>query len=185
MTPMTDARDGDEFLVSQYLDGTLDDAECRKFEQRLETDSELSALLRAYRAVDEAIGSWARRAPEIDWSRFELDVRKGREKIDSPGRPVPVVYKLFVPLAVAASVMFAFVLLRSTVVTNVSEATVVVVGAPKGVEHETAVFEVTYSYRDAEVNEFDDPLPARVVLAKAAVGGHVRWPRVDELFLVN
>ena len=185
MNPSDKRREQDEFLVSQYLDGTLDETRRPEFERRLATDGELAGLLREYRALDSAIGWWAEHPPELDWPRFEAAVRKGRRRLDAPGRRVPGVYRLFVPLAAAASIVFAFALWRSTPSREVATVAVVTLGAPADVERTDADFQVTYGYRESAREDYVGSSPGPVVLAKAAVGSQVRWPQVDEQGAVN
>lgn len=172
-------REHDEFLVSQYIDDTLDDSARREFERRLATDADLVKLLGEYRVVDAAIGSWAEQPPDLDWSRFEADVRRGRERIDAVGQRTRRIYKLFVPLAAAASIVFAFSLWPSAPSIDATTVAVVAVDAPETIAETDAEIRVTYGYRETEIREYESAPAPGFVLAKAAVGGHVRWPAID------
>lgn len=171
-------REQGDFLVSQYVDGTLDATARREFEQRLASDVDLAKLVREYRAVDSAIGSWAERSPDLDWFRFEADVRRGRERIDAAGRGMPRIHGLFVPLAAAASIVFALSLWRSVPSNDATTVAMVTVGAPETIAQPDAEIHVTYGHRESDGVEYAEAAPS-LVLAKAAVGGHVRWPAID------
>ena len=172
-------REQNEFLVSQYMDGALDETPRREFEQRLASDADLARLLGEYRAVDAAIGSWAERPPDLDWSRFENEVRRGRERIDATGRRTAGIYRLVVALAVAASIAFAFSLWRRVPRIDATTVAVVTVGAPETIAQPDAEVHVTYGQRESDTAEYADAPAPSLVLAKAAVGSHVRWPAID------
>lgn len=172
-------REQDEFLVSQYMDGTLDEPARSKFEQRLAIDVDFAKLLGEYHAVESAIGSWAEQPPELDWSRFEAGVRRGQESIDSAGRRTLKIYRLFVPLAVAASVVFAFSLWSSVPSIDATTVAMVTVGAPEPIAQQDAEMRVTYGFRESDTGEYPGGPAPSLVLAKAAVGSHVRWPAID------
>ena len=139
----------------------------------------MSQLVREYRAVDSAIDSWAEQPPDLDWSRFESDVRRGRERIDATGRRAPRVFRLFVPLAAAASIVFAFSLWSNLPSIDATTVAMVTVGAPETIIEADAEVYVTYGYRESDTAEYADAPTPSLVLAKAAVGSHVQWPAIE------
>ncbi len=57
-----------EFLISQYLDGSLPAEDCRLLEKRLAADPAARALFEQHKALDAAMKSLP--LPEVHWDRF-------------------------------------------------------------------------------------------------------------------
>jgi anti-sigma-K factor RskA len=57
-----------EFLISQYADGTLDEADRAAVERRLESDAEARAMLEEHRAVTRLVR--AAPLPQVRWDRL-------------------------------------------------------------------------------------------------------------------
>lgn len=108
MDPLNDPRLQDEFLISQYLDGDLDEGSARELEARFETDTELAALLDRMRATDALVSEWALPVPELDWDRFTQEATDRRERFAWQHRRRRL--QLFVPLAAAAVLILAVTL---------------------------------------------------------------------------
>ncbi|MEI8195270.1 MAG: hypothetical protein WCI73_05115 [Phycisphaerae bacterium] len=72
-----------EFLVSQYVDNTLDQSNRKVIEQRLARDTTAQAILKEHREVQEVLEDWGSRIPLIDWNAFDrkLADQLGREEI--------------------------------------------------------------------------------------------------------
>ncbi len=103
--------DGDEhthneFLLSQYLDGDLSEADRVDLERRLESDASLSALLEDLRRTDRLVQNWAGAAPELDWSRFQSAISEKRERDDARRRR-RLIFRLVTPLSAAAAIAVA------------------------------------------------------------------------------
>ena len=109
---MADNQDNLEFLISQYLDGQLDDAQNAKFRRRLETDRELARELQRYTSLEKHLADM--HAPELD--EVDFDAQRAsimssleRQVLLSPPRRSPIIFRpaFWVPLAAAAMVVLA------------------------------------------------------------------------------
>ena len=105
---MAERRFDDDVLLrlSEYLDGTLDEATRARVEAELAGDPALRAELEALRSVDEAVQDAAKAVPDVDWERFGWEFTQRREAFEerrSAGR----IFRILVPLAAAAAVIFA------------------------------------------------------------------------------
>ncbi|MCB9851337.1 MAG: hypothetical protein H6817_11610 [Phycisphaerales bacterium] len=75
----TPAFDDDRLAqLSEYLDGTLDDAQQRAFEEQLERDDALRAEVAKWQAVDQLVQTTAGPVPELDWAEFSAEARRRR-----------------------------------------------------------------------------------------------------------
>ncbi|MCP4248674.1 MAG: hypothetical protein GY778_16640 [bacterium] len=106
---MTDSRDPSEqqeFLLSQYLDGDLDEESRRRLEDRLQTDAALADALERLRQVDRLVRESAGPVPELDWERFAAQAAMRREGLPEWGRRRRIL-RLYTPLAAAATIVLA------------------------------------------------------------------------------
>lgn len=96
-----------EFLVSQYVDDTLDQANRKIVEQRLASDPTAQAILKEHREVQDVLEDWGNRIPLIDWNAFDrkLADQLGHEEI----APVQISrwQQWMRPLAAAAAIALA------------------------------------------------------------------------------
>ena len=175
-------KERDEYLVSQYVDGVLDDGERRVFERRLREEPRLADLLAEYREVDRLVRASVGAVPEVDWGRFAAQFTRRRVAQDTAARRWPGVFRVFAPLAAAAAIALALSLLyRSNVERNGigggAMVSAVEVDRPAMVGDEASVSIVAYSYDPGdsydpgEADAGDGP-----VIAMAAVGKDVYWP---------
>lgn len=72
-----------DFLISQYVDGTLDGANRRLIEQQLANEPAARGLLKEHQDVQELLDDWGSRIPLIDWNQFdqELAARLAQEEV--------------------------------------------------------------------------------------------------------
>jgi anti-sigma factor RsiW len=96
-----------EFLICQYLDGTLPVGERQKLEMRLSQDQPARELLESHRRLDEVLKS--QKIPEIQWDALESRITMALDARELPATS----YRLFrigpaKVLAVAAGLMLAF-----------------------------------------------------------------------------
>ena len=73
-----------EFQISQYVDGTLSDAQRRAFETLLETDADARALLLEYEHLNTSLID-TQRISEIHWERFATQIG---DHLDAQTAPV-------------------------------------------------------------------------------------------------
>lgn len=90
-----------EFLLSQYLDGQLDDAARAGLEAELSSDPELRKSLEQMRRVDQFIHQWGAQVPDVDADRFVAVARQRCETYEQ-SRKVVRVYRVLAALAMAA-----------------------------------------------------------------------------------
>lgn len=97
-----------EFLISQYVDGTLDPASKKTMEQQLLTDPVARTLLKEHRETQDLLDDWGNRLPLINWNEFD---NKLAERLEKEAPEVPVVAapwrKWIRPAAIAASLFLA------------------------------------------------------------------------------
>jgi anti-sigma factor RsiW len=110
---MTNANDNQdqEFLLSQYLDGTLDEPARLEVERRLKQDPRLADLLEQLRRTDQLVTDWAGPRPELNWERFALEATRRREDFESARRRQRV-FRLFAPLSAAAAIILLVAVLQ-------------------------------------------------------------------------
>jgi len=177
-----DPSEQDEFLVSRYLDGALDEDERRAFEHRLNGDPRIAALVQQYRTVDALVRRAAAEVPQVDWGRFEAEFRRRRAASDAASRRSVRFIRVFAPLAAAAAIAITFSLLYRPATEPGGGGTGAIVSTvevdrPTVAEPVIEESVVVYSYNP--VLSFDaqaDDEPARPVIALAAVGGDIHWP---------
>ncbi|HUU83375.1 MAG TPA: hypothetical protein VM243_07710 [Phycisphaerae bacterium] len=109
MMPSNDDNEQLEFLLSQYLDGDLDEATLAEVERRLATDAELAASLATLRRTNELIRAWGGPVPEVDSDRFVEESAVRREAEDA-WRHRRRILRLYAPLSAAAMILLAFTL---------------------------------------------------------------------------
>jgi negative regulator of sigma E activity len=99
-------RDELEFSISQYLDGTLGEAEGSALEERLSTDADARAVLSEYRRLDAALKGVP--GPAVDWDAFASRVSRVVAAQDPPAQSYRLHWvRAASVLAVAASALVA------------------------------------------------------------------------------
>jgi len=109
INPQDHERLEQEFLLSQYLDGDLDEQARVELEARLRADVHLAALLEDLRRTDALVRSTAGPVPDLDWERFAGQVSTACRRADALGRRRRVL-RLWAPLAAAAALAMAVTL---------------------------------------------------------------------------
>lgn len=85
-----------EFLISQYADGTLGDADSRALEATLATDAEARAVLEKHRRVTLILRDMPTAAiPDAQWDRLSARIGSAVARAPEPVEDVPMVYRLF------------------------------------------------------------------------------------------
>lgn len=103
MSTPPDNRESLEYLLSQYLDGQLDEAARADVERKLASDAPLASMLADLRRVDGWVRAWGERVPVVDAEAFVAGARLRRENAEA-GRRVIRLYRWRAPLAAAAAV---------------------------------------------------------------------------------
>jgi len=104
---MTDFADI-EFAISQYLDGSLAEAERSALEARLRTDAEAKALFTEYQAVTAALRAIP--IPPVRWELLAESISGAVRRAEEPAQSFKLRLRgpwLAVPLGLAASVVVA------------------------------------------------------------------------------
>ncbi len=101
MPDPSDNRESPEYLLSQYMDGQLDEPARAEVERKLAGDGKWASMLADLRRVDDLVRAWAERIPVSDTEKFVADARLRREN-SRAGRPVVRLYRWMTPLAAAA-----------------------------------------------------------------------------------
>lgn len=183
MNHSLDPKQQKEYLVSQYLDGMLDQPQRREFERQLDTDPDLARLLQQYRALGVLLKESAGEVPELDWSGFQAEAGHRRESVQTRLPRMPAIFKLFTPLAAAAAIAITFTLLHNapsddagSMVGREVQSMVVIARPVSAATRPTDVF-VVYGCGPGDADEeLRDSPPAPPIVAMAAVGGQVNWP---------
>lgn len=99
-----------EFLLSEYVSGSLSARDARKLERRLREDAALREQLEQYVALEQELAGLSEEGPaDVDYASQRTQIVRALERkalLDVPRR-VPVIRRLFVPLAAAATLVMA------------------------------------------------------------------------------
>lgn len=100
--------DDKHFLLSEYLDGSLDAERAKNLEREMAADPELRREFESMRKLSALIQRTGEaESIELDWERFTWENRERREAGDAASRR-KLVFRMFVPLAAAAAVLLVF-----------------------------------------------------------------------------
>jgi anti-sigma factor RsiW len=96
-----------EFLISQYVDDTLD-APNRKFvEKQIVSDPAARRLLKDHREMQEMLDDWGSRIPLVDWNAFDRDLNAKLELEQTPELQISRWRIWLRPVAAAAAITMA------------------------------------------------------------------------------
>jgi anti-sigma factor RsiW len=98
-------RDELEFQISQYLDGTLGEADRSALEARLAVDADARALLDEYRRLDVVLK--AAPVPAVNWDGLSAQISRAvADQEEEPARTYRIgAFRTFAGLALAACVL--------------------------------------------------------------------------------
>ena len=97
-----------EFLISQYVDGTLDAPTRKTIEQQLLTDPAARELYKEHRETQDLLDDLGSRIPLINWNEFESQLSTRLENEEAGTRMQISAWRRWLrPVAVAASLIFA------------------------------------------------------------------------------
>jgi anti-sigma factor RsiW len=94
-----------EFLISQYLDGTLPAEEKAALEQSLTSNVEAQQILSEYRSLNDLLRTQLPALPEINWDQFANDTSRAIAEEEAPVLRMRIF--TWSRLAIAASVILA------------------------------------------------------------------------------
>lgn len=96
-----------DFLISQYVDGTLDASNRKLIEQQLSTNAEARQLYKEQRDVQDLLDDVGNRIPLIDWNKFDQTLAARLEEEVVGVQRVAMWRGWFRPLAAAAALGIA------------------------------------------------------------------------------
>jgi hypothetical protein len=97
-----------EFLISQYVDQTLDAPNRKLIEQQITGDPVAGRLYQEQRDVQEVLDEWGNRLPLINWDEFDRTLaQRLAHEVPSPAQPVRVMRPWGKGLATAAALFVA------------------------------------------------------------------------------
>lgn len=96
-----------DFLISQYVDGTLELASRKAVEQQIATTPVARELYKDHRDVQDVLDDWGNRLPLINWDEFDQKIEARLER-ESVGVSTRSGWRRFArPMAIAASLLVA------------------------------------------------------------------------------
>jgi len=99
-----------DFLMSQYVDGTLDTASRKSVEQQIASDPEARLLFADHRETQDLLDDWGNRIPLIDWDNFDQKLAERLEQ-ETVGSEKPAGWRRWIkPAAIAAGLVLAAVI---------------------------------------------------------------------------
>lgn len=97
-----------EFLISQYVDGTLDVPTRKTIEQQLLTDLSARELYKEQRETQDLLDDLGSRIPLINWNEFESKLSfRLEQEVPAGGMKISAWRRWSRPVAVAASLLLA------------------------------------------------------------------------------
>lgn len=179
------AREEMEFLASRYVDGTLEERERLVLEARLDADPQLARWVEQLRALNAMMAGDDLVAPQLDWNRFEVQVRTRRKATKRLNARRSLIFKFLAPMAVAASILFVVWLMPDDVLktpATMPGGAVEIIARfamphPVPTESDDSFVSCVFGFRDLD-EDWPEPESTGPVFAQAAVGEHVRWPTV-------
>jgi anti-sigma factor RsiW len=101
-------RDQLEFLISQYVDGTLPADEKAALEHLLQSDTEAQQILNEYRSLNTLLQTQLPSLPEMNWDQFATDTSRAISNEDAPVLRMRIF--TWNRMAIAASLLLAVTL---------------------------------------------------------------------------
>jgi hypothetical protein len=96
-----------DFLISQYVDGTLEVAGKKSVEQKLLTDPEARRLYTEHREVQDLLDDYGSRIPLINWGDFQVKLESRLEDEAREKQRVSLFRRRLRPVAAAAALAIA------------------------------------------------------------------------------
>jgi anti-sigma factor RsiW len=113
MKPQNDAEQR-EFLISQYIDGALDDATRDKVHDLVETDPEWTNGFKRYLAVDDAVREHGHVSPDVNYDAMRRSITQQRRQLERLINRRRLIIRIATPLAAAASIAIVLVAMSVT-----------------------------------------------------------------------
>ena len=96
-----------DFLISQYVDGSLEGTGKKTVEQQLLTDPSARKLYAEHQEVQDVLDDWGNRIPMIDWDGFDKKLDQRLEKEAREKERVSIFRRRMRPVAAAAALLLA------------------------------------------------------------------------------
>jgi hypothetical protein len=96
-----------DFLISQYVDGSLDPSSKKSLEQTMLANPQARGLYKEHRDVQDTLDDWGNRIPLIDWDSFDKKLADRLEQ-ETVGSERPSIFRRWArPMAAAAALFVA------------------------------------------------------------------------------
>jgi hypothetical protein len=159
-----------DFLISQYVDGTLEGAGKKSVEQQLLTDPAARKLYTEHREVQDILDDFGSRIPLVNWSEFDAQLETRLDIESHEKRRQATFRRRLRPLAAAAALVIAATLgygwhawsHQQTDTLAVNPATTNAPGAPVQQATIHAPSETTASYAGIQINELPMQPPGTI-----------------------
>lgn len=96
-----------DFLISQYVDGSLEGANKKSVEQKMLTDPEARKLYTQHREVQDILDDYGSRIPMVNWDEFDRKLDARLEVEAQEKQRVSRFRRRMKPLAAAAALLLA------------------------------------------------------------------------------
>src|SRR5689334_14029400 len=96
-----------DYLISQYVVGSLDSANKKSLEQTLLSSPQARQLYKEHREVQDVLDDWGNRLPMINWDDFDQKLATRLEN-ETVGAERPSFFRRWArPMSIAASLLVA------------------------------------------------------------------------------
>ncbi len=96
-----------DFLISQYVDGTLEGSGKKSVEQKMLLDPAARALYTEHRETQDVLDDWGNRLPLIDWNAFDSKLSTRLDEEAKEQERVSIFRRRMKPVAAAAALLLA------------------------------------------------------------------------------
>jgi len=96
-----------DFLISQYVDGTLEGAGKKSVEQKMLLDPAARALYAEHQETQDLLDDWGNRLPLIDWNAFDAKLSQKLDEHAKEQERVTIFRRRLKPVAAAAALLLA------------------------------------------------------------------------------
>jgi hypothetical protein len=93
-----------EYLISQYIDGTINELDRARVDEVLATDASARAILAEYRNLNTVVKS-AMPMPQIAWDEFQSRIASKCDKLEAPVRHYRLTFATVSRVAAIAAVL--------------------------------------------------------------------------------
>lgn len=96
-----------DFLISQYVDGTLEGTGKKSVEQKMLLDPAARALYAEHRETQDLLDDWGNRLPLINWNEFDAKLATRLDEEAKEQERASIFRRRMKPIAAAAALLLA------------------------------------------------------------------------------